>query len=174
VTPAAHSGSLMGMFEHFTDGARRILVLAQQEAEDMHASTISPEHLLVGMVREGEGVASKALSDTGVDADRARALIEGREVRDTPRGSAPRSLSKGTMRIVERSLEISWARADGAIGTEHLLVALLEQRDEATEAVLAELDVTPEEVAQRLDQLLADRALRFAHRRAPPESRFRD
>jgi ATP-dependent Clp protease ATP-binding subunit ClpA len=71
-------------------------------------------------------------------------------------------------------LEISWAQADGAIETEHLLVALLEQGDEATEAVLAELDVTPEEVVQRLDQLLAERTLRFGHRRAPPKSRFSD
>jgi ATP-dependent Clp protease ATP-binding subunit ClpC len=171
---AAHSGSLMGMFEHFTDGARRILVLAQQEAEDLHDGTISPDHLLLGMLREGEGVASKALSETGVGYDRARALIAGREVRDTAREAGPKALSKGTMRIVERSLEISWVRADGWIETEHLLVALLEQGDEATEAVLADLDVTPEEVTQRLDQLLAERALQFGHRRAPPKGRFRD
>ena len=56
-------------------------------------------------------------------------------------------------------MQISWAQADGDLDTEHLLAALLEQDDETTEAVLAGLDITPEEVMQRVDALLAERAL---------------
>ncbi len=60
------------------------------------------------------------------------------------------------MRVMERSLQISWARADGGIDTENLLVALLEQEDETTEIVLAALDITPEEVVHRVDALLGE------------------
>ena len=168
------SGTLVGMFEHFTDGARRILVLAQVEARNLHDSSIGPEHLLLGMLREGEGIAAKALSDAGADYYRARAVIEEHKRQRTGRGSGPEPFSKATMRVMERSLQISWARADGGIDTEHLLVALLKQEDETTEAVLAGLDITPEEVVQRVDALLAERTLRFGDRRAAATSHRRD
>jgi hypothetical protein len=145
------------MFEHFTDGARRILVLAQEEARNLHDSSIGPEHLLLGMMREGEGVAAKALSATGADYYRTRELIEGHDRPQTGLGSGSAPFSKPTLRIMERSVRISWVQADGGIDTEHLLVALLEQEDDATEAVLAGLDITPEEVVQRVDALLAER-----------------
>ena len=147
------------MFEHFTDGARRILVLAHGEAQSLHVSSIGPEHLFLGMLREPEGIAGNALSDAGADYHRARALLEERERAQTGRGSEGEPFSEATLRVMERSLQISWARADGGIDTEHLLVALLEQDDDATEAVLAGLDITPEEVTQRVEALLADRNL---------------
>lgn len=126
----------------------------------MHDSSIGPEHLLLGMMREDEGIAARALSNAGADYDRARALTEEHERQQTGRGSGdPEPFSGATMRIMERSLRISWAQADGGIGTEHLLVALLEQDGGATENVLAGLDITPEEVMQQVDALLADRAL---------------
>ncbi len=155
----AVSATLVGVFEHFTDGARRILVLAQGEAQNLHDSSIGPEHLLLGMLRERDGIAAKALSDAGADYYLARALIEEHRSQQTRPGSHPEPFSKATMRVMERSLEISWAQADGGIDTEYLLVALLEQRDETTEAVLAGLDITPEEVVQRVDALLAERTL---------------
>ena len=99
------SGTVVGMFEHFTDGARRILVLAQVEARCLHDSSIGPEHLLLGMLREGEGIAAKALSDAGVD--RARSVIEEHKRQQTGRGSGPDPFSKATMRVTERSLQIS-------------------------------------------------------------------
>ena len=152
------SDTLVGVFEHFTDGARRILVLAQGEAQSLHDSSIGPEHLLLGMLRETEGIAGQSLSDAGADYDRARALIQEHTDQRNGRGSDHEPFSKATMRVMERSLQISWAQADGGIDTEHLLAALLEQDDETTEAVLAGLDITPEEVLQRVDALLAERA----------------
>jgi hypothetical protein len=146
-----------GVFEHFTDGARRILVLAQEEARNLHDSSIGPEHLLLGMLREGEGIAAEALSGTGADYYRTRELIEEHDRPRTGRGQGSGPFSKATMRIMERSLRISWVQADGGIDTEHLLVALLEQEDGTTEGVLAALDITPEEVVQRIDALLAER-----------------
>ncbi len=147
------------MFEHFTDGARRILVLAQVEARNLNDSSIGPEHLLLGMLREGEGIAPKALSDAGVDYYRARGVIDEHKHQQTGLGSGSEPFSKATLGIIERSLQISWAHADGGIDTKHLLVALLEYEDETTEAVLAGLDVTPEEVMLRVGSLLAERSL---------------
>jgi ATP-dependent Clp protease ATP-binding subunit ClpC len=146
-----------GVFEHFTDGARRILVLAHGEAQGLHAGSIGPEHLFLGMLREPEGIAGNALLDAGADYGRARALLEEHKREQTGRGSDREPFSRGTIRVMERSLQISWAQADAGIDTEHLLVALLEQNDDATEAVLAGLDVTPKEVTQRVEALLAER-----------------
>ena len=144
------------MFEHFADGARRILVLAQVEAQNLHDSSIGPEHLFLGMLREGEGIAAKALSDGGADYNRACEVVADHKHQQTE-GTGREPLSRATLRLLERSLQISWANADGGIDTEHLLVALLEREDETTEAVLAQLDITPEEVMQRVDALLAER-----------------
>jgi ATP-dependent Clp protease ATP-binding subunit ClpC len=155
----------MRMFEHFTDGARRTLVLAQGEAQSLQTSSIGPEHLLLSMVREGEGIAAKALLDAGADYYRARALIEEHKSQQTGRGSDPEPFSEATLRVVERSVQISWARADGGVDTEHLLVAILEQDDETTEAVLAGLDITPEEVLQRVDALSDESSPSFSERR---------
>ncbi|HXN61733.1 MAG TPA: Clp protease N-terminal domain-containing protein [Acidimicrobiales bacterium] len=147
------------MFEHFTDGARRILVLAQEEARNLHDSSIGPEHLLLGMLREGEGIAARALWDAGADYHGTREVIEEHGRPQTGGGSGSGPFSKATMRIMERSLRISWVQADGGIDTEHLLVALLEQEDETVEAVLAALDIAPEEVVQPVDALLAERTV---------------
>ena len=148
-----------GVFEHFTDGARRILVLAYGEAQGLHVSSIGPEHLFLGMLREPEGIAGNALSDAGADYNRARAVLEEHEREQTGPWPDREPFSEATIKVMERSLQISWARADAGIGTEHLLVALLEQDNDATEAVLAGLDITPEEVMQRAEALLAERSL---------------
>ena len=142
------------MFEHFTDSARRILVLAQEEARHLHDNSVDPKHLLLGMLREGEGIAVEALSDAGAGYHRPRELKADEGNRS---GSGSQPFSNATMRIIERSVRISWDRADGVIDTEHLLVGLLEEQDEATEAVLAGLDITPQELVQRVDALLAER-----------------
>jgi ATP-dependent Clp protease ATP-binding subunit ClpC len=143
------------VFEHFTDSARRVLVLAQEEARQLHDSSIDPAHLLLGMLREGEGIAARALLDTGVDYNRARKIIE--DDGQDGHGPSPPSFSEAALKVIEKSVQISWAQADGGVGTEHLLVALLEQEDASTEDVFAELDITPDEVVQRIDALLAER-----------------
>jgi ATP-dependent Clp protease ATP-binding subunit ClpC len=146
------------VFEHFTDGARRVLVLAKDEARDMNDGSVAPEHLLLAMVREHEGVAAKALADSGVAHGRAREFVGGLDGERRESDADGQPLSKATMRIIERSVRISWAQADGGVGTEHLLVALLEERDETIESLLAAFDITPQEVVQRLDALLAGRS----------------
>lgn len=146
------------MFEHFTDSARRVLVLAQEETRRLHDISIEPEHLLLGMVREGDGIAAVALSDTGADYHRVAGLIkeDGGQVRRRS-GSLP--LSNAVMEILERSMGLSWSHADGVVDTEHLLVALLQQVDERIETLLAELDITPQEVVRRVNALRTERSI---------------
>lgn len=155
VKPPTSSGTLLGVFEHFTDGARRILVLAQEEARNLDSTSIAPEHLLLAMLREGQGIAAIALSESGVDYYRVREFIGNSEHRNGGMESGPEPFTRATMRIMEGALQISWAQADRGIDTEHLLAALLQQADDVTEAILAELDVMPQEVLLRVDALLA-------------------
>jgi ATP-dependent Clp protease ATP-binding subunit ClpC len=108
------------------------------------------------MLREGEGIAAKALSDTGADYSRVREVIEDDNDQRAVVASRPQPFSTATMRIIERSVQISWVQAAGDIGTEHLLVGLLEEEDGTIEIVLAVLDITPQEVVLRVNALLAD------------------
>jgi len=147
------------VFEHFTESARRVLVLAQEDARQLHVGPIEPVDLLLGMLREGEGVAAKALSETGADYFFVRDFVETADGQRLGRGSGPQPFSEAAMRIIERSVGISWARANGGVDTEHLLAAVLEQEDETVEAVMAELDVTPQEVMLRAESISAERAL---------------
>jgi ATP-dependent Clp protease ATP-binding subunit ClpC len=138
------------VFEHFTQGARRVLVVAQDEARQLSSSSLKPAHLLLALLREEDGIAATALADAGVDYEHTRGLIAA----DSRRGAADpgaHALSGSSMRVIERSVQISWAQADGGVDTRDLLLALLELDDETIEAVLASLDVTPEEVLQRID-----------------------
>jgi ATP-dependent Clp protease ATP-binding subunit ClpC len=144
------------VFEHFTESACRVLVLAQEEPQHLHDSSVDPAHLLLGMLREGGGIAAKALLDIGVDYYGVREVIKDDHDQRAGLGSGPKPLSAATLRIIERSVQISWTQAAGGIGTEHLLVALLEEQDETIEVVLAALDVTPQEVVLRVNALLAD------------------
>jgi ATP-dependent Clp protease ATP-binding subunit ClpC len=147
------------VFEHFTDSARRVLVLAQGEAQRRNDSSIDPKHVLLALLREDDGTAAKALSVAGVDYSRATEVtgINDRERARPERGTPP--FSAATMSIIETSVQISWDQADGVVHTEHLLVALLQQQDEATESVLAEVDITPQEVVRQVNALLAERSL---------------
>jgi ATP-dependent Clp protease ATP-binding subunit ClpA len=148
----------VAVFEHFTERARRVLVLSAEEAQHLRDGLIGPQHVLLGLLREGEGIAAKALSFAGADYEGVRAVIDGDACRrDSGQSGQQPAFSVPTLRVIERSVLISWARADGGIDTEHLLVALLEQQDEITEAVLAELDITPQEVVQRANDLLIER-----------------
>jgi ATP-dependent Clp protease ATP-binding subunit ClpC len=149
------SGTLVGVFEHFTDGARRALIRASEEAQHLDGC-IQPQHLLLGIVRGGESVAAEALSDLGADDDRIRGALEDCDVQQAGQTSGRKPFSGSSLRILERSVELSWDLAEARTSTEHLLAALLREQDETIEAVLAALDITPQEVVLRVNALLAD------------------
>jgi ATP-dependent Clp protease ATP-binding subunit ClpA len=107
------------------------------------------------MLRDGHGIGGRALSEAGVDYERTRHHLEDFD-RRPERGPSRQSFADSLKAILEKSLRVSMARGDHAIGTEHLLLGLLEQQDETTTRVFATLGVTEDAIVQRVEALLAE------------------
>lgn len=134
------------MFERFTDRARRILVLAQEEACQLNHTLIGTEHVLLAFIREGEGVAAKALAPFGLTLEATRSVAEQIVGKGSypPRGHVP--YTRRLKNILELSSRESYKLGHNYIGTEHLLMALM--RDSAFDGgvgvaarILRELDI---------------------------------
>jgi ATP-dependent Clp protease ATP-binding subunit ClpA len=142
------------MFERFTDRARRVLVMAQEEARVLGHGFIGTEHLLLGLVAEGEGVGAKALAAVGVDlADvRARvlAVVPSGGTVDGPAPFTPRS-----KKVLEMSLREALQLGHNYIGTEHLLLGLLREREGVGAQVLVGAGVRLEDVQAKVIELLS-------------------
>ena len=112
-------------FERFTERAKKVLTLAQEEAERSHHSYIGTEHLLLGLLREGEGLAAKVLNNLGVEITKVRQTIEsvlGRNERIIIQQIIPTSRVK---KVIEISFEEARRMGHNYVGTEHLLLGLL-------------------------------------------------
>lgn len=145
------------MFERFTDGSRRVLALAQDEARLLGHNFIGSEHLLLGLVRDEDGLAGQALRSVGILYDAARDAVEealgpGRDAVTT--GSAP--LTPPAAKVVELSLREAVQLGDDFIGSEHLLLALVREGGGAA-GVLARLGGEPVTVRQWVLEAVADR-----------------
>jgi len=144
------------MFERFTDRARRVVVQAQEEARLLSHHYISPEHLLLGLIHEGGGVAAKALESLGVSGETVRHRVE----EATGRGERPPSghipFTPQAKKLLEQSLQESRALGHDYIGTEHILLGLIHQGDSVAAQVLTGLGVdlegTREQVIRLLDE----------------------
>ena len=113
------------MFERFTPRARRVIVVAQEEAKNLHHDFIRPEHLLLGLV-QGDGIAATALGQLGVDQERLRAKVEEtveRSKREKPGAKIP--FSPKAKKALERSLREALRLGHNYIGTEHLVLGTL-------------------------------------------------
>jgi ATP-dependent Clp protease ATP-binding subunit ClpC len=142
------------MFERFTDRARRVSVWAQEEARMLNHNYIGTEHLLLGLIREGEGVAAKALESLGVTLDKAR-----RQVVDivglgyqSPSGHIP--FTPGAKKVFELSLHEAQQLHDDYIGTEHFLLGLLREGEGVGVQVLANLGADVDVIRKHTLQLL--------------------
>src|ERR1700677_2284044 len=149
------------MFERFTDRARRVVVFAQQEARGLDHDYIGPEHILLGLVHEGAGVAPKALESLGISLDTVRQQVEeiiGRG-RQTPPGHIP--FTPRAKKVLQLSLQESKALDHHYIGTEHILLGLIHEGDGVAAQVLvslgADLDGTRRQVTQLLQEYQARR-----------------
>jgi ATP-dependent Clp protease ATP-binding subunit ClpA len=112
-------------FERFTERGKKVLTLAQEEAERSHHSYIGTEHLLLGLLREGEGLAAKVLNNLGVEINKVRSTIEsvlGRNERIIIQQIVPTSRVK---KVIEISFEEARRMGNNYVGTEHLLLGLL-------------------------------------------------
>ena len=131
------------LFERFTDRARRVLVLAQEEARDLNHAFIGTEHILLGLIREGEGVAAKALDALGVTFDVVREKVEeaiGPNANPSP-GSPP--FTPRAKKVLELSLREALQLGHSYIGTEHMLLGLVREGDGVAAQVLNELGADP-------------------------------
>jgi ATP-dependent Clp protease ATP-binding subunit ClpA len=142
------------MFERFTDRARRVVVLAQEEARLLNHNYIGTEHLLLGLIREGEGVAAMALESLGISPEAARAQVEeiiGQGQR-APTGHIP--ITPRAKKVFELSLREALQLGHNYIGTEHLLLGLIREGEGVAAQVLVKLGADRSRVRQQVIQLL--------------------
>jgi len=146
------------MFQRFTDKARRTVVLAQEEARALRHDHIGTEHLLLGLLREGAGVAATALTSLGVSlaAARERAADGGRaEQRASGRSSTEGHIpfTPGAKRTLELALRESLQLGHDYIGTEHILLGLVREQGCRAAVILSELGVDQEAITLRVLEL---------------------
>jgi ATP-dependent Clp protease ATP-binding subunit ClpC len=159
------------MFERFTDRARRVLVLAQEEARDLNHSFIGTEHILLGLIREGEGVAAKALDSLGVTFEAVREKVEeaiGSNGNPTP-GSPP--FTPRAKKVLELSLREALQLGHSYIGTEHMLLGLVREGDGVAAQVLIQLGADLARVRQQVIQMMSGQPGKDQGSAAPSSSK---
>ena len=143
------------MFERFTDRARRVVVLAQEEARLLNHNYIGTEHVLLGLVREGEGVAARALKSMGIGAEAVRGQVEliiG-QGRAAPTGHIP--FTPRAKKVLELSLRESIQLGHNYIGTEHILLGLVREGEGVAAQVLEKMGAGLDRVRKSVIQLLS-------------------
>jgi ATP-dependent Clp protease ATP-binding subunit ClpC len=146
------------LFERFTDRARRVLVLAQEEARDLNHAFIGTEHILLGLIREGEGVAAKALDALGVTFDVVREKVEeaiGANTNPSP-GSPP--FTPRAKKVLELSLREALQLGHSYIGTEHMLLGLVREGEGVAAQVLNDLGADMARVRTQVIQMMSGQA----------------
>src|SRR5213592_3304489 len=142
------------MFERFTDRARRVVVLAQEEARMLNHDHIGTEHILLGLIREGEGVAAKALESLGISQEAVRRQVE--EIigqgQQPPSGHIP--FTPRAKKVLELSLREALQLGHNYVGTEHILLGLIREGDGVAAQVLVKLGADLNRVRQQVIQLL--------------------
>jgi dihydroneopterin aldolase len=144
------------MFERFTERARKVVVLAQEEAGRLRHNYIGTEHLLLGLLCEGEGVAAQVLTSLGVTLDGARGQVEsivgyGEE---NPGEQAP--FTPRSKKVLEFALRESMQLGHNYIGTEHILLGLVRESEGVAARVLSNLDVDPDKVCREVVRMLGE------------------
>jgi len=144
------------MFERFTDRARRVVVLAQEEARHLDHNYIGTEHILLGLIHEGEGVAARALTALGISLEAVRSEVveivgHGDEA---PTGHIP--FTPRAKKVLELSLREALALSHNYIGTEHILLGLIREGEGVAAQVLVKEGGSLDRVRQQVIQILAD------------------
>jgi len=143
------------VFERFTDRARRVVVLAQEEARLLNHNYIGTEHILLGLIHEGEGVAAKALESLGISLEAVRSQVE--EIigqgGSSPSGHIP--FTPRAKKVLELSLREALQLGHNYIGTEHILLGLIREGEGVAAQVLVKLGADLSRVRQQVIQLLS-------------------
>jgi len=151
------TNEISGHFNKFTERARKVLSLAQEEAQRFNHNYIGTEHLLLGLVREGDGVAAKVLNNLGVSLERARQAVEyiigqGDRIILGEIGLTPRA-----KKVIELAVDEAQRLGHHYIGTEHLLLGLLREGEGIAAGVLESLGVNLERARRETIRVLTER-----------------
>ena len=143
------------MFERFTDRARRVVVLAQEEARHLNHNYIGTEHILLGLLNEGEGIAAQALESLDIDLASVRDEVvkiigQGQQ---SPSGHIP--FTPRAKKVLELSLREALQLGHNYIGTEHILLGLIREGEGVAAQVLQQLGAELQKVRQTVIQLLS-------------------
>src|SRR5213594_1172905 len=141
-------------FDKFTERARKVLQLAQEEAQRFNHNYIGTEHLLLGLVREGEGVAAKVLANLGVDLNKVRSAVEFIIGRGERMITGEIGLTPRAKKVIELSVEEARRLNHNYIGTEHLLLGLVREGEGIAAGVLESLGVSLDKVRQQVNYVL--------------------
>jgi len=145
----------MGPFDRFNDRAKRVLALAQDEAIRFNHNYIGVEHLLLGLVREGEGVAARVLDSLGIDLSKARSSVEvmiGRGKETTSPSEI--TLSPRTKRVIELAVDEARKLGHSHVGTEHLLLGIVREGQSVGAGVLESMGVNLEQICHQVIAVL--------------------
>jgi ATP-dependent Clp protease ATP-binding subunit ClpC len=141
-------------FDSFTERAKKVLDISAEEARSLGHELVGTEHILLGLVREGSGVAARVLESLGVDADRVREEVvkivgKAQPLQVTRIGLTPRG-----KRVLDLAFQESRTRGDGYIGTEHILLGLIKEGEGVAAHVLKSMGVDAETVAKEISKLI--------------------
>ena len=144
------------MFERFTDRARRVVVLAQEEARRLNHNYIGTEHILLGLIQEGEGHAAKAIEELNINIDSVRSEVveiigEGQQ---SPSGHIP--FTPRAKKVLELSLREALQLGHNYIGTEHILLGLIREGEGVAAQVLKKLGAELSQVRQTVIKLISN------------------
>ncbi len=143
-------------FDRFTGRARRVLTLAQEEAQRLGHSYIGPEHILLGLVREGDGIAARVLDNLGAQLPKVRTAVEFRIGRGESRAMGEIGLTAQAKTVIERAVEEARRLNHHYIGTEHLLLGLVRDGESIAAQALESLGVSPEKARAQVIQVISN------------------
>src|SRR3954454_2041891 len=155
-------------FDKFTERAKKVLVLAQEEAQRFNHNYIGTEHLLLGLVREGEGIAAKVLSNLGVELNKVRSAVEFIIGRGDRMVIGDISLTPRAKKVIELSVEEARRLNHNHIGTEHLLLGLVREGEGIAAGVLESLGVSLEKVRTQVVQVLNSSGQNYTQKQQGP------
>ena len=142
------------MFGSFTERAQRVLYLSQEEARKLGHNFVGTEHILLGLAREGQGVAARALQNLGIEPDAVRREVESIIGRGDPDGVDTVGLSPRAKRVLELAIDEARTMGHGYVGTEHLLLGLIREGEGVAAQVLENLGADLDRVRAEVLDLL--------------------
>lgn len=143
-------------FDRFTQRARKALDLATEEARRLQHSYVGTEHLLLGLLREGDGIAARGLHNLGVELEQARLQVEGITGKGEPGGAIQPGLTPRARKTIELAVDVARRLGHHYLGTEHLLMGIVREGEGLACAVLKNLGVALETIQPEMIRLLGE------------------